>query len=190
MKKVYSINQTTQNGNELCYLGEGESSAQQQPEYSAAASIKGITEKAAMGMNKRDKIFIVHGHDEKTKLELKDYLQNILHLPEPVILSDVSARGRTIMECFEEESEDAGIVFVLLTPDDFTDSHSARARQNVIFELGYFIGRLGRKSGRMIVLEKDEVEIPSDLNGILYIKIDNGIKAAGEDIRRAIDAAL
>lgn len=91
-------------------------------------------------------------------------------------------------QIFEEETEGVGLVFVLLTPDDFVDDTSARARQNVIFELGYFIGKLGRKSGRVIVLQKGEVDIPSDLSGILYIHIDNGIKEAGEKIRKAIDA--
>ena len=65
---------------------------------------------------------------------------------------------------------------------------SMRARQNVIFELGYFIGKLGRKSGRVILLLKGMVDIPSDLNGILYIHIDNGIQEAGEEIRKAIEA--
>lgn len=133
------------------------------------------------------KIFIVHGHDELSKYTLKDYLQNTLHYPEPVILSEIAGQGRTIIESFEKESENAGIIFVLLTPDDFTDD-AYRARQNVIFELGYFMGKLGRKSGRIIVLLKGNVEIPSDLSGILYIHIDNGIQAAGEQIRKAVEA--
>lgn len=134
------------------------------------------------------KIFIVHGHDELSKYKLKDYLQNTLHYPESVILSEIASQGRTIIESFEEESENAGLVFVLLTPDDFTNDSHARARQNVIFELGYFIGKLGRKSGRIIALLKGKVDIPSDLNGILYIHIDDGIQAAGEKIRKAIEA--
>ena len=134
------------------------------------------------------KIFIVHGHDEVSKYKLKDYLQNTLHYPEPVILSEVASCGRTIIESFEEETENAGLVFILLTPDDFMSDSSMRARQNVIFELGYFIGKLGRKSGRVILLLKGMVDITSDLNGILYIHIDNGIQEAGEEIRKAIEA--
>ncbi len=72
---------------------------------------------------------------------------------------------------------------------DFVNENSRRARQNVIFELGYCMGKLGRKSGRVIVLLKGDVDIPSDLGGILYINIDNGIAAAGEQIRKAIEAA-
>ncbi|MDE7333511.1 MAG: nucleotide-binding protein [Lachnospiraceae bacterium] len=146
------------------------------------------TTKAEKAFLDNKKIFIVHGHDEVSKYKLKDYLQNTLHYPEPVILSEVASCGRTIIESFEEETENAGLVFVLLTPDDFMSDTSMRARQNVIFELGYFIGRFGRKSGRVIVLLKGIVDIPSDLSGILYIHIDNGIQEAGEEIRKAINA--
>lgn len=134
------------------------------------------------------KIFIVHGHDGNERYVLKDYLQNTLHYPEPVILSDQAGCGRVIIESFEAEAEHAGLVFALVTPDDLVNETSKRARQNVIFELGYFMGKLGRKSGRVIVLRKGNVDIPSDLDGILYISIDNGIAAAGEQIRKAIEA--
>ena len=134
------------------------------------------------------KIFIVHGHDGNERYVLKDYLQNTLHYPEPVILSDKAGCGRVIIESFEVEAEHVGLVFALVTPDDLVNETSKRARQNVIFELGYFMGKLGRKSGRVIVLRKGDVDIPSDLDGILYISIDNGIAAAGEQIRKAIEA--
>lgn len=132
------------------------------------------------------KIFIVHGHDRLVRMELKNYLQNTLKLPEPVILEENMSAGLTIIENFEKYAAEAGLVFVLLTPDDFTED-SVRARQNVILELGYFMGKLGRKSGRIIILCKGDVEIPSDLSGILFIRIDNGILASGELIREAID---
>ena len=56
----------------------------------------------------------------------------------------------------------------------------------MIFELGVFIGRFGRRSGRVIVLHKGDLEIPSDLAGVIYISIRNGIEAAGEDIRKEL----
>ncbi len=77
-----------------------------------------------------------------------------------------------------------------MTPDDLghlagpSAIPAGRARQNVIFELGYFMGLLGRKSGRIIVLHKGPLEMASDLVGIIYIDISNGIEAAGEEIRR------
>ena len=73
-------------------------------------------------------------------------------------------------------------VFVLLTPDDEVvnpgapESGTRRARQNVILELGFFLGRLGRESGKILLLHKGPIEIPSDIAGIEYIDITNGIE--------------
>ena len=146
---------------------------------------------ASHAILKRDeKIFIVHGHDETAIGELKEYLQERLGFPEPAVLSSVAGKSRTVIEAFEEEAEHASLVFVLVTPDDVQEDGQLRARQNVIFELGYFWGRLGRRSGRTIVLLRGDVELPSDIRGMLYIRFDQGILAAGEEIRRAVDAAL
>ena len=136
--------------------------------------------------------FIVHGHDDSTKLALKNYLQNTLKLPEPVILHKKASRGRTIIEKFEDYADKANLVFVLLTPDDklanadTPDNEKYRARQNVIFEMGYFFGTMGRHSGAIILLHKGKLDIPSDISGIVYIDISNGIDAAGETIRKEL----
>lgn len=129
--------------------------------------------------------FIVHGHDDAAKWELKNYLQNVIGLPEPVILNERPSRGRTIIEKFEDEAADRNLVFVLLTPDDTSDLNR-RARQNVIYELGYFVGKLKRETGRVLLLYKAGVELPSDLSGLIYIDISNGVEAAGEAIRREL----
>lgn len=142
------------------------------------------------------KCFIVHGHDETAKLQLKNYLQNILRLPEPIILHEQPSLGRTIIEKFEAYAVQANLVFVLLTPDDRmstneqSDQEKRRARQNVIFEMGYFLGQLGRSSGRVLLLHKGNIDIPSDIAGIIYIDISHGIEAAGENIRRELSAFL
>lgn len=105
-----------------------------------------------VGLKNETKIlqpFIVHGHDETAKLSLKNYLQNTLHLPEPIILHEQPNLGRTLIEKFEETSLDSSIIFVLLTPDDIVatekgnNDEKRRTRQNVIFEMGYFLGALG-----------------------------------------------
>lgn len=137
-------------------------------------------------------IFIVHGHNDSLKLELKNYLQNVLGLPEPIILHEQANLGRTIIEKFEDYAYSSNLVFVLLTPDDKVvdasknNDEKRRARQNVIFELGFFLGFLGRDSGRVILLHIGPLELPSDLSGITYIDVSNGIDPAGEDIRREI----
>lgn len=145
-----------------------------------------------LGLASGAKCFIVHGHDENSKYELKNYLQNKLKFPEPVILHEQPSLGRTIIEKFEEESRDADLVFVLLTPDDkaapvkASNAEKRRARQNVIFEMGYFLAKFGRKRGRVILLHKGELELPSDIAGLIYIDISSGIEAAGEEIRREV----
>lgn len=138
--------------------------------------------------------FIVHGHDERSLLELKDYLQNILKLNEPIVLRQMPGLGKTLIEKFEREAEAIELVFVLLTPDDEAAPSTApndnkrRARQNVIFELGFFFAKLGRESGRVLLLHKGPIEIPSDISGIEYIDISNGIRSASEDIRKELQA--
>lgn len=150
------------------------------------------------GLKNKTKVlqpFIVHGHNEIVKLSLKNYLQNTLNYPEPIILHEQPNFGRTLIEKFEETSADSSIVFVLLTPDDIvvakegSNDERRRARQNVIFEMGYFLGALGRRSGRVILLYCGPLELPSDLSGVTYIDISNGIESAGEEIRREVDNA-
>jgi CheY-like chemotaxis protein len=137
--------------------------------------------------------FIVHGHNEKAKLALKDYLQNTLHLPEPIVLHEKPNLGRTIVEKFEDYAAMSSLIFVLLTPDDEgasaceSDDAKRRARQNVIFEMGYFLGMLGRGSGRVLLLHQGPLELPNDLSGVVYIDISEGVEAAGENIRREVD---
>ena len=84
-------------------------------------------------------------------------------------------QGRTIIEKYEQSAAEVGFAVVLMTPDDMgaavsSDVQNQRARQNVIFELGYFAGKLGR--GRVCLLRKGNVEIPSDLFGVVYTDMD------------------
>ncbi|MDX6442952.1 MAG: hypothetical protein QOH71_26 [Blastocatellia bacterium] len=142
------------------------------------------------------KIFIVHGRDNAAKYELKNYLQNTLKLAEPTILHEQPSLGRTVIEKFEEEVRHVDVVFVLLTPDDepsdSSDSNELRrrARQNVVFEMGYFYGKLQRKGGKVILLYKGNLELPSDIAGVIYIDISSGIEAAGEEIRRELSSVI
>ena len=136
--------------------------------------------------------FIVHGHDKVAKLELKNFLQNTLNFPEPIILHEQPNEGRTIIEKFEHYATMSAVVFVLLTPDDITakgdetDDLKRHARQNVIFEMGYFLGTLGRRSGRVMLLYQPPLDLPSDISGVVYIDISGGIEAARENIRKEV----
>ena len=121
------------------------------------------------------KAFIVHGHDDSIKLEVANLLHQLKI--EPVILHEQTNAGMTIVEKFEKYSK-VPYALVILTPDDEgrkkgeTRLHF-RARQNVVFELGYFYGALGRKN--VCCLKKGEIEQPSDHQGIVYVSYDDGL---------------
>jgi predicted nucleotide-binding protein len=137
-------------------------------------------------------VFIVHGHDKELLLDTKNFVQNRLHLPEPTILGERASGGRSIIEKFEYYAHNAGLVFVLFSPDDTARTANtngpdqSRARQNVIFEYGYFLGALQRLSDRILLLHKGKLELPSDISGVIYINVTNGVESAGEEIRREL----
>lgn len=121
------------------------------------------------------RIFLVHGHDEGALHETARFLENLDQ--EVVVLREQPNQGRTIVEKFEDYAN-VGFAVVLLTPDDQGgtrttpyDQLKPRARQNVVFELGYFIGRLGRN--RVCALYRGGLEMPSDYSGVLYIQLDD-----------------
>lgn len=121
------------------------------------------------------KIFVVHGRDDAAREAVARFLEE-LEL-EPIILDEKSNRGRTIIQKFEDYA-DAKFAVVLLTPDDLgalkdrlDDDPEPRARQNVIFELGFFIGKLNRS--RVCTLVKGDVKMPSDYKGIGHTVLDD-----------------
>lgn len=122
------------------------------------------------------KIFLVHGHDERVLHEVARFLEKLKQ--DIVILREQPNEDRTIIEKFETYSE-VGYSIVLLTPDDkgaeksvSFENQRARARQNVILELGYFLGKLGRS--RVCAIYSPGVEVPSDYSGVLFVEFDAG----------------
>jgi predicted nucleotide-binding protein len=120
-----------------------------------------------------NRVFLVHGHDTGTKETTARFIERLGLAP--IILHEQANEGRTIIEKFEVYS-DVGYAIVLMTPDDVGASVKeqgkllARARQNVILELGYFTGRLGRS--KVCALFKSGIEIPSDFHGVLFLELD------------------
>jgi len=119
-------------------------------------------------------VFIVHGHNVQRLAELESLLRK-LEL-NPIILKDQASGGKTVIEKFESKVSTIGFAIALLTADDegkaSTESDfKARARQNAVFELGFFYGRLGRHKTAALV-DKD-VELPSDLGGIITIRFSS-----------------
>lgn len=123
---------------------------------------------------KTNDVFIIHGHDVGSKDTVARFITKIGLTP--VILHEQPNQGQTIIEKFEQHAP-VGFALALLTPDDIGTEASKRkdlkprARQNVIFEFGYFMGRIGRQ--RVCALTKGNIEIPSDYSGVLYIPLDD-----------------
>jgi predicted nucleotide-binding protein len=134
------------------------------------------------------KVFIVHGQNEAKKLELKDFLAQLAL--DPVILHQQNDLGKTIIEKFEYYASQCAFAIVLLTPDDRTapaDSSTEgkwRARQNVIMELGWFMAKLGRE--RVLILHQGQLEIPSDILGVVYAPFSMSVAEVGETIRERL----
>jgi predicted nucleotide-binding protein len=143
-----------------------------------------------------NRVFIVHGHDNQLKVELENFIKDIGL--EPIVLHRKPDEGQTIIEKFEKHS-DVGFAFVLLTPDEIAYSmdqeatndkerlKEKRARPNVIFEFGYFVGKLGRN--RVCCIYKGNVTLPSDLSGLVYKKVDGPVESEGYSIIKELKAA-
>ena len=139
---------------------------------------------------KRNKVFIVYGHDEDAlkTLELVIHGMDL----DPIVLPRMPSKGQTLIEKIEENS-DVDYACVLLTPDD--EGHPAgkpelkkpRARQNVILELGIFLGKLSR--GRVAILHKGSVERPSDIEGLIYIPFDSSVEEAALPLAKELNEA-
>lgn len=117
-------------------------------------------------------VFIVHGHDDLLKTETARFIEKLGF--EPIILHEQASSGKTIIEKIEEYSN-VGFGIVLYTPCDFGAKAGEesllkpRARQNVVFEHGFLIGKIGRKN--VCALVKDDVETPNDISGVVYISL-------------------
>ncbi len=141
-----------------------------------------------------NKVFIVHGHDEVAKVKVARFIEKIKL--KAIILHEQVNKGTTIIEKFENHASQVGFAVVLLTPDDIgypknkDTLKQPRARQNVILELGYFAGLLGRD--KVCVLTKGDIELPSDYLGVVYTPLDDAgawelalareIKESGVDV--------
>lgn len=166
------------------------------PLSSSASSTETTEEQPARAQAKTKKVFIVHGHDEIAKTNLEVFLHEIGL--EPIVLHRQADEGLTIIEKFEKHS-DVGYAFILLTPDEITyfkadqdkkddeRKKEFRARPNVIFEFGYFVGKLGRS--RVCCLYTGDVSLPSDVSGMIYKKFTTSIEEVAYSIIKDLKAS-
>jgi predicted nucleotide-binding protein len=138
-------------------------------------------------------IFLVHGSDEGARETVARFLERA-GSHEVVILHEQANRGRTLIEKFEDHASQASYAVILLTADDVGGpkatgaSQHPRARQNVVFELGFFCGSIGRH--RVAVLYEPDVEKPSDIDGLVYIALDTAGAWKVSVVRELRDAGL
>ncbi|WP_280288897.1 TIR domain-containing protein [Pseudomonas sp. BN417] len=130
------------------------------------------------------KVFVVYGHDAAARNELEAMLRR--WKLEPLILDQLPSEGQTIIEKLEKYTAEVRFAVVLATPDDegyrarHEDEKAFRARQNVVMELGMMLALLGRKNVAILMKQQDNMERPSDIQGLLYIPFkDNLQKDAG-----------
>lgn len=124
-----------------------------------------------------EEVFVVHGHQQDAAGIVARLIEQ-LGLS-AVILDERANQGRTLIEKFEQNTEEVGFAVVLMLADDWGKGpdddqwpiEPNRARQNVVLELGYFVGKLGR--GRVAALMGASVEKPSDIHGLAYIAYDD-----------------
>ena len=127
-----------------------------------------------MNAKNRRNVFISHGHDKEVITTVAKFVETLgLKV---TVLDEQLKKGQTIIDKFEEQADEAGFAIVLLTPDDVgsskaTGKRKPRAHQNVIFELGYLLGGLGRQ--RVCALYKEGVELPSSIRDVAYVPMDS-----------------
>jgi predicted nucleotide-binding protein len=133
-------------------------------------------------------IFLVHGRDDAAKTEVARLVERAGL--DAVILHEQANGGRTIIQKFEDHGSSAGFAIVIMTPDDVggldEKSLQPRARQNVIGEMFWFAGRLGRE--RVCALKKGAIELPTDFAGVGYVDMDDS-GAWKKDVLRELDHA-
>jgi len=145
---------------------------------------------AAVPAQNDDRVFVVYGHDTGSRdaLELMLLRMNL----KPVILSNMAPEGKTIIEALMANAN-VKYAVILLTPDDeghranHPDEKKARARQNVVLELGMFLTALGRE--RVAILHKGNLELPSDINGLIYIPFQNSVQEAKNKLAASLQKA-
>ena len=140
------------------------------------------------------KVFVVYGHDEQARTETDAMLRR--WGLEPLILDHLPSKGTTLIEKLEHYQEGVGWALVLLTPDDL--GHPAleptkaapRVRQNVVLEMGMLLGSLGRERVAMIYKKSEPpMELPSDMQGYIYIPYKNSVTEATATLVREMAAA-
>lgn len=145
-----------------------------------AEQIVAILSKAPTSPIQNRKVFVVYGHDNNARTQLEAMLRR--WDLEPMILEQLISSGQTIIEKLEEYTQQANFGIVLATPDDIgypkndETKKQYRVRQNVVLELGMLLSRIGREKVAILLSQSEEMEKPSDINGLIYIPFKDNVE--------------
>lgn len=149
-----------------------------------------VRKKAEENLRHRENVFLIHGRDEAKWRELKDILKSEFRLNPIVLLEQPDAGCKTVIEKFERYAQTCSYAIAVFTPDDEVTAGGdtyLQARPNVIYELGWFCGRLGR-SGAMLLL-KEGTSLFSDFGGIIQKRFSQNISEKVIEIKRDLVAS-
>lgn len=163
------------------------------PDGSIAREIRALEDKLSQTLFK---VFIVHGHgqDGKERRQLETILKN--WNCQPIFVDQQANQGRFIAEKVGQNMAGVQAGIVLATPDDVggkvtlgsQQKLSCRARQNVVLELGWLLGKLG--PSKMILLLRNHpnypIEIPSDIHGMVYVPFVDDVLEVGQELAREL----
>lgn len=161
----------------------GQSHAPSQP-------VTGTTQQSASA-TPRD-VFVVYGHDGPARTELEAMLRR--WGLNPLILDQLTSGGQTIIEKLEGAAGKANFAVVLATPDDeghraeHSEEKAFRARQNVVLELGMMLTKLGRDRVAILMKQQENMERPSDIQGLIYIPFKESVAESALSLAKEIDA--
>ena len=145
-----------------------------------AQQMMGILSETSVSPMQNRKVFVVYGHDNNARTQLEAMLRR--WDLEPMILDQLISSGQTIIEKLEEYTQQANFGIVLATPDDIgypkndETKKRYRVRQNVVLELGMLLSRIGREKVAILLSQAEEMEKPSDIDGLIYIPFKDNIE--------------
>lgn len=149
-------------------------------EVRAVLGEQAVTASPVRSVTAPDKVFVVYGHDKQARDQLEAMLRR--WRLEPLILDQLPSEGQTIIEKLESITANANFGVVLATPDDegyrigHEDEKAFRARQNVVLELGMLLAKLGRKRVAILQKQQENMERPSDIQGLIYIPFKDDVQ--------------
>lgn len=156
-----------------------------------APEIDKILSEGTIGVQQNNKVFVVYGHDKNARTQLEAMLRR--WDLEPLILDQLPSDGGTIIEKLEKYTKQADFGIVLATPDDIGYAKNNevgkkyRVRQNVVLELGMLLATKGRSKVAILLSQVEDMEAPSDINGLIYIPFKENVEDAALSLAKEMN---